>query len=562
MSQSFQGIQGAPGIAFGTIATLNSPSSAATPTYVGADSAPQRFATAKAVTIKHLQALGAELRAEGQAEEAAIFDAQATFAADPALEAQIMQLVQEGVALDGAILTASNEMAAMLAHLDDPYLRERAADVRAVGEQLAATVRGASLEVKVGAGAIVVAADLTVAQIAQLRKQRIAGLATTSGTATGHVAILARALAMPAVVGLGDITSLADGVAAILVPDEGLLIVDPTPQQRAYYAGRLAEQQAQQQQRDQLRSLPAQTSDGHVIRLWANIGHPDEAGLAAAQGAEGIGLFRTEFLFLERASMPDEEEQVTAYSAVLQAMRGLPVVIRTLDIGGDKPLPYLPSHKEENPFLGTRGIRFTMRHPELLQMQLRALLRAASAGDLRIMVPMVSTLDDVRWAVAQLAQARANLQQQQQPHRGDVPFGIMLETPAAMLMLDQFKPLISFCSIGSNDLSQYALAADRTDGDLARRYAHTDPAVLRLIALAARAARVLELPLSVCGELAADPAMSVALVGMGITTLSMTAPALPLVKSLIRATTLAEAQAQARVACQLHDLAQEHTGKN
>ena len=547
MSRTFQGIKGAPGIAIGPLAYIKTASAASESLPISADEAPARFNEARALTIKQLSALGAELRDEGKAEEAGIFDAQAQFASDPTLEAEVLQRIAKGVDLPAAILEASGAMATMLAQLDDPYLRERAADVRAVGEQIAATVRGETAQLTVAVGAIVVAANLTVAQIAMLRKQQIAGIATTSGTATGHVAILARALELPAVVGLGtDIVALTEGTPTILDADRGILIVEPTSHEHEEYTAQVATQQAERQDRAVLRTLPAQTSDGYPIQLWANIGHPDEVANALEHGATGIGLFRTEFLFLDRSTMPDEEEQVRSYHAVLQAMNGQPVVIRTLDIGGDKPLPYLPQLAEENPFLGTRGIRFSMRHPELFQIQLRALLRAATSGDLRIMVPMVSTIADVRWAVEQIMQAVSELTRQNQRHRADVPFGIMVETPAAALMLDQFKPLISFCSVGSNDLSQYTLAVDRTNGELATQYAHTDPAVLRLIEIAAQSAGVLDLPISVCGELAADPALSVVLVGMGITTLSMAAPAISIVKAHLQTISLDAALVEAR----------------
>ena len=547
MSRTFRGVKGAPGIAIGPLAHIKTASAESASPPIPADEAPARFNEARALTIKQLSGLGAELRGEGKAEEAGIFDAQAQFASDPTLEAEVLQRIANGVDLPAAVLEASGALATMLAQLDDPYLRERAADVRAVGEQIAAAVRGETAQLTVAAGAIVVAADLTVAQIAMLRKQQIAGIATTSGTATGHVAILARALELPAVVGLGtDIVALTEGTPTILDPDRGILIAEPTPREHEEYMARVAIQRAERQDRAALRTLPAQTSDGHPIQLWANIGHPDEVANALEHGATGIGLFRTEFLFLDRSTMPGEEEQVRAYHAVLQAMSGQPVVIRTLDIGGDKALPYLPPLAEENPFLGTRGIRFSMRHPELFQIQLRALLRAATSGELRIMVPMVSTVADVRWAVEQIQQAVSDLTRQHQPHRADVPFGIMVETPAAALMLDQFKPLISFCSVGSNDLSQYTLAVDRTDGELATQYAHTDPAVLRLVEIAAHSARILDLPISLCGELAADPALSVVLVGMGITTLSMAAPAIPGVKAHLRTISLDAAQVEAR----------------
>jgi phosphotransferase system enzyme I (PtsI) len=286
-------------------------------------------------------------------------------------------------------------------------------------------------------------------------------------------------------------------------------------------------------------------ADGHPVQLWANIGHPDEAASARERGAEGVGLFRTEFLFLDRAIAPSEDEQYAAYAHTLEAMAGRPVVVRTLDVGGDKPIPYLPPLPESNPFLGTRGIRFARHAPQLFETQLRALLRAAPHGDLRIMLPMVATPDDVAWARAVLQRLAAELG----VGAGSVPLGIMVETPAAAVSLDRLRPGLAFCSVGSNDLAQYTLAADRSSSTLATSYRHDDPAVFRLIRTAARAAHALGLEISVCGELAGDPHHALALVGLGIDKLSMAPAALDDVKELLLASTLDAARQQAGAAC-------------
>lgn len=543
-----QGIAGAPGIALGPLVRL--PELRAPAAAVDESMALPRFAEAQQQVVAHLERLAAELQAEGRADEAAIFEAQSLLAADPTLSSEVERSVEQGTALIEAVERASESMAALLSQLDDPYLRERAADVRAVGQQLIATLSGAPAELDVPAGSIVVARDLTPAQTAGLRRSGIAGFATASGTATGHVAILARALGIPAVVGLGDaLLDLPDGAAAILAADEGLLIAEPSDEERATYIERRTAQQALEQRRHALIELPATTSDGRRVALWANIGHPDEARAALDLGAEGIGLFRTEFLFLDRSAAPSEDEQHAAYAAVAQVMAGRPVVVRTLDIGGDKPIPYLPQLDETNPFLGWRGIRFAMRFRELFQTQVRALLRAATAGDLRIMLPMIATPDDIAWALHEIEAAAESLRAANLSHRADLPIGIMVETPAAALTLDRLARPIRFCSIGSNDLAQYTLAADRSEGQLVQRYRHDDPAVLRLIRLVADDARRLGLELSICGELAADVEASVALVGLGIEKLSMTPSALLAVKERLRAVTLSDAQQSARRMC-------------
>ncbi|HNP71961.1 MAG TPA: phosphoenolpyruvate--protein phosphotransferase, partial [Kouleothrix sp.] len=282
--------------------------------------------------------------------------------------------------------------------------------------------------------------------------------------------------------------------------------------------------------------------------LWANIGHPDEAARALEHGAEGIGLFRTEFLFLDRHAPPGEHEQYAAYRRTLQTMAGRPVVIRTIDIGGDKPLPYLNMPHEENPFLGVRGLRLCMQRTDLFTTQLRALLRAAAYGDLWIMLPMVATLDDLRWGRAQLQDAAAALAAEGSPHRADVRLGVMIETPAAAVTADLFARDAAFFSIGSNDLTQYTMAADRGLADLAARYPHDAPAVFRLIGMAAEAAERAGIPIGVCGELAGVPAAAPILAGLGVNELSMAPAMIPQIKEQLQGVTFEQARAAAQAA--------------
>jgi phosphoenolpyruvate-protein phosphotransferase len=546
VSQRLTGITGAPGIAIGLLAVLRERRESSAPGDATAEESLARFSAARAAAQEHLQQLGAELHAEDKADEAAIFDAQAMLAADPSLDSEVRRLVaDEGMALESAIEAATERMAQTLAALDDPYLRERAADVRAVGLEIRNRLHGGD-DLEVPSGAIVVARDLTPAQTAVLRKRGIAGFATASGTATGHVAILARALEIPAIVGLGDAAlDLVDGAAAILAADDATLIVSPSARDRSRYESQRVAQAATAERLTALRDQPAVTTDGVRASLWANIGHPDEAEIARRYGAEGVGLFRTEFLFLDRDLAPTEDEQCESYSAALRAMSPHPVIVRTLDIGGDKPIPYLPALHESNPFLGVRGLRFGMRFLDLFRDQLRALLRAAVHGDLRIMLPMVATVEDVRWARAELESAAAALARDGVDHRADVPLGVMIETPAAAVALDLLAPHISFGSVGSNDLAQYTLAADRTDADLSRRYRHDDPAVLRLIGMAARAARDAGIEISLCGELGSDPEMAIVLLGLGVHKISMSPTAIPRVKEAIRAISFADATRRA-----------------
>jgi phosphoenolpyruvate-protein phosphotransferase len=403
-------------------------------------------------------------------------------------------------------------------------------------------------------GAIIVAPDLTPAETAELRGGSVAGFATAYGGPTGHTAILARALGIPAVVGLGAaVLDILDGTELILDGAAMLLIAAPDAQERASYTQRAADLHAERARRQILRDQPGQTADGRPIALWANIGHPDQARLALEHGAEGIGLFRTEFLFLDRNTAPSEQEQYNAYRKTLETMAGRPVVIRTIDIGGDKPLPYIDMPHEDNPFLGVRALRLCMRWPDLFATQLRALLRAAVHGDLWIMLPMVATLADLRWGRAQLQAVADALAAEGVEHRADVRLGIMIETPAAAVTADLLAREAAFFSVGSNDLTQYAMAADRGQADLAARYPHDATAVLRLIAQAAKAAKAAGIPIGVCGELAGVPAAAVLLAGLGLDELSMTPGSIPIVKERLRETTFEQAMALANGVMEIGD---------
>jgi len=337
-----------------------------------------------------------------------------------------------------------------------------------------------------------------------------------------------------------------DGLAAILDGTAALLICGPDAATLARY------EEHQQAAATAIPApgadLPSETHDGQHITLMANIGSPLEIPAVLAAGAEGIGLFRTEFLFLGRATAPTEDEQYRIYRDVLQQMGDRPVVMRALDIGGDKLPSYLPRVHEANPALGERGIRFLRRYPEQFRTQLRAFMRAAVVGNLQVMVPMIATLDDVTWAREQFALAARSLQTDGIEHRADLPLGIMIETPAAAVMAERMAEVADFFSIGSNDLAQYALAADRTLVGFAQKYRHNDPAIFRLISMVRVAVDDKDMPISVCGELAADPDCAEALIGLGIDSLSMVPSAIVAVKNRIRATTVSAARAVARVA--------------
>ncbi len=551
MSIHLKGAGGAPGIALGRAVCYRPVVVAASDADADAETALARFATAQLSAAAALNALAERLHAEGHSEEAGIFEAQALMAEDPYLSDEVARRVRDqGQPLIGAIAATIGQMRAELEALDDEYLRARAADMDAIGQSILGALHGQSGALRdLPAGAIIVAPDLTPAETAELRSGAVAGFATAYGGPTGHTAILARALGIPAVVGLGaGALDIADGTELILDGDAALLIAEPDAAARADYAQRAADQRAAAAWRARLRDQPGRLADGRPIALWANIGHPDEAKNALEHGAEGIGLFRTEFLFLDRSAPPSEQEQYNAYRRTLETMAGRPVVIRTLDIGGDKPLPYLDMPREDNPFLGVRGLRLCMRRTDLFAAQLRALLRAAVHGDLWVMLPMVATLDDLRWGRAQLNAAAAALAAEGVAHRADVPLGVMIETPAAAVTADLLAREAAFFSVGSNDLTQYTMAADRGLSDLAARYPHDAPAVLRLIAKAAEAATRAGIPIGVCGELAGVIGAAPLLAGLGVVELSMAPAMIPVIKERLQEVTFEQARAQARAA--------------
>jgi phosphotransferase system enzyme I (PtsI) len=390
--------------------------------------------------------------------------------------------------------------------------------------------------------------DLTPSLTVQLDRRAIVGIATDAGTRTSHVAILARSLGLPAVVGLLDATlRVRTGDRVILDASNGVLLPKPTAAELSAFADRA------QREAEAFAALSAEssgeavTTDGHRVALRANVDLPDEAARAVESGAEGVGLMRTEFLVVGRAAMPTEDEQVEAYRNVLRAFPGQPVVIRTYDVGGDK-LPMGGFPHEPNPFLGWRAIRMCLDEPAIFSVQLRALLRVAAEGDVRIMLPLVVSVDEVRQTRFLLEQAADELARRGVPHRRDVPLGVMVETPAAAIVADTFAGEVAFLSLGTNDLVQYTLAVDRGNASLATRFTPLHPAVLRLIARTVEAGEASGVEVSVCGEMASQPLMAFALIGLGVRTLSVAATGIPLVKRLVRGVSLAAATVAAQAA--------------
>ena len=470
--------------------------------------------------------------------ESMIFEVQISMLEDRALNAEVEAFIRERRAAEHAFDLVMLEWRRRFGRASAPMLRERVGDltdlhIRVLGILLALPDSD-PVDLPKGSNAILVTHDLTPSLTVQLDRDAIAALAPDEGTSTSHVAILARSLGLPAVVGLRDATTrLRGNERVVLDGTTGVLVVNPTDEEIAL--ARLRAEQAailEESLRAQV-NVTAQLAGGERIWLRANVDMPEESEIAAASGADGVGLMRTEFVVLGRAAMPDEDEQYRAYRRVVDAFAGQPVVIRTFDIGGDK-LPVGGYPTEANPFLGWRAIRMCLDQPELFLVQLRALLRAAAHGDVRILLPLVVSVDEVRRTRALIAEAARTLNERGAVFRDRVQVGVMIETPAAAVAADTFVNDADFFSIGTNDLVQYTLAVDRGNVNLAARFTPLHPAVLRLIRLTVEAGRKRGLEVAVCGEMGSQPLTAFVLVGLGIRHLSVAPRAVPMMKRVLR----------------------------
>jgi len=471
-------------------------------------------------------------------EEAAIFDVQIGILDDHDLRNQVESYIRQNLAAEKAFDVVLHEWRARFAHHSSPMMRERVGDLTDVHIRLLSLLLGLPdhdpVEVPKGAKAILVTHDLTPSLTVQLDRDAIAGIATDAGTRTSHVAILARSLGLPAVVGLRDaIQRLMGGEHVVLDGSTGTLVINPTDAEVAVFHHRAEREARDEAELRLLVTAESVTTDGVRITLRANVDLPEESALAATSGAEGVGLMRTEFLVVGRTAMPDEEEQYRAYRRVIEAFGGKPVVIRTFDIGGDK-LPAGGFPHEANPFLGWRAIRMCLDESEMFKVQLRALLRAGAHGDARIMLPLVVSIDEVRQAHQLLDEAAGELEARGLPFRRDLPLGIMVETPAAAMSADVLAKEVAFFSIGTNDLVQYTLAVDRGNVNLAARFTPLHPAVLRLVKRTVDVGRAAGLEVAVCGEMASQPVMAFALIGLGVRQLSVAPRTVTLLKHIVR----------------------------
>jgi phosphotransferase system enzyme I (PtsI) len=471
-------------------------------------------------------------------EEAAIFEAQAAMARDPELHERVHNLVKEEKVNVGFAWQESVEFfAKTLRELEDEYLSARAADVEDVGQRVLSLLLGKPLiSSRPDAPSIILAEDLTPADTILFDRATVLAYCTQAGGPTSHVAILSKAQGVPCIVGVGtELAVIENGTFLIVDGSSGVILIDPDPQTKAEYESKVSDQLNRQLDAVKNAALPAKTSDGKRVEVVANVGSELDALEAIAYGAEGIGLLRTEFLFLDRASAPDELEQVKTYSAIFRAIgASKPIVVRTLDIGGDKPAAYLNMPKEDNPFLGLRGIRLTLRYRELFESQLRALLLAGTGYDLRIMFPMVSTRDELSQAQEILEHCRSSLAEEGREYCEAVQIGIMVEVPSAAIMASALADFVDFFSIGTNDLSQYTLAAERTSTDVAYLADAFQPAVIELIRQVVEAAHKKGKWVGICGELAGEPLATPLLLGLQLDELSASPKLIPELKQRIR----------------------------
>jgi phosphoenolpyruvate-protein phosphotransferase len=555
------GVAASPGLALGPARLLRHPAAGATPEAgIAADPAAQWTAleAALAATAEDLRGARGSVARRGAAAESAVFDAHLLLLEDPGLLDPVREhVLSRGEPAARAWATAVARAAAAWDALEDPYQRARAADIRQVGDQVlrhlpaaagggftgAAPHEGPAAGSSPARPAVVVADELTPADVAGFAPGAVAGVACAGGGPTAHAVILARALGLPVVVGAGpDLLAVPEGATLVVDGDAGAVTVSPPAEVAAATERRRRDREHEAAQAARVAAGPAVTRDGVTIAVEANVSRPDEAPAAVAAGADGVGLLRTEFLFLGAAAMPDEDEQAAACEAVAAALDGRPLTIRTLDAGADKPLPYLPLPAEKNPFLGVRGLRLSLRRPDQLRVQLRAVLRVAAAHPARVLFPMVAEASELRQALGMLEEERETLHARGVAVPEHLETGVMLEVPSAALLAEQLAPLVSFFSVGTNDLTQYTLAAERGNAGVAALADPLHPAVLRLIARTCEAADAAGRAVAVCGEAAGDPVAVPLLLGLGVRELSMSAVSIAAAKQAVRRTDLAAAR--------------------
>jgi phosphotransferase system enzyme I (PtsI) len=555
----FRGIPVSPGVCRGKILVLGKPHGhGIVHREVPEEEIPaelKRFEQALVDTRHQIIEVQRQVTAGLGAADASIFDAHLLVLEDPTLIEEVTRLIsKEHVTAEYAFQQVAEKYAKTLSSIDDEYLRERATDMRDVTTRMLDNLIGRSVSIdltKLKEPCILISYDLTPSQTAQIDRKLVLGFATDIGSRTSHTAIMARSLRIPAVVGLQSATNeLASGSYGLLDGYNGQIVVNPTDQTLFEY-GQLVRKRVtlEEKLRDTI-DKPAVTLDGTAVILSANVEQPTDTEAVIACGADGVGLFRTEYLFINRETLPNEEEQYQAYRQVAAALKPSPVVIRTLDLGGDKFLSHLQVPQEMNPFLGWRAIRFCLQERDIFRVQLRAILRASVEGNVQMMYPMISGIDELNQANAMLEEFKAELRGEGIPFDEGLEVGAMIEIPSAAVAAESLARRVKFFSIGTNDLIQYSLAVDRLNEKIAHLYEPTHPAILRLIKMTADAGRHHGIWVGVCGEMAGDPILTPLLLGLGVTELSAAPAVVPQIKYLIRRLKMNEARELAEFALQ------------
>ena len=560
-----QGISGSRGVAVGNVYRYIQ-EEIVIPDYTVADDKVEedigKFAAAMAATLKQLDTIRQKALDEMGPEEAAIFEAHMQIAQDPSLSDGIKSLVESShTNVVAATAQTIETFANIFLGMEDAYMRERGADIKDIGDRLMRNMLGMNPRglSHISGEVILVAQDLAPSDTASLDKNVVKGIVTAAGGPTSHAAIMARTLEIPAVMGVGDIESFVDGDKAVVLGTDGIVEMNPSDADWDEYTNQAAAFQEELKRLRESANLEATTTDGHHVELFGNIGKAKDAKNALTMGAQGIGLYRTEFLYMENDELPAEDVQFEEYKKVAQDMKGKPVIIRTMDIGGDKELKCLDLPSEMNPFLGYRAIRISLNRPDIFKVQLRALLRASAFGDIHIMYPMIASVEEVKQANAMLDECKEELTAEGKEFNKDIKVGIMIEVPAAAVISPILAKYVDFFSIGTNDLCQYTLAVDRMNEAIGSLYQPLHPGVLRLIKHVIDASHEQGKFTGMCGELASDPVATMILLGLGLDEFSMTASSIPLIKNILRSVSKAECEEVANKALTM-DTAEEITG--
>ncbi len=542
----FKGIGASSGISIGQAVILNESEITYTPVPVSdTESEIQRFKNAVEQFIEKTKVMAKKLAQSTGEKEAQILNGHILMIQDPFMCGEIEKLIQGGTCAEAAVEQICDMFAQIFSAADDELTKQRATDVLDLKKRLLKTllnIADADLST-LPANSILIVHDLTPSMTAGIDKENVIGFLTEVGGTTSHSAILARAMEIPAVLSINNITnSIKNGTTVILDGTSGIVITEPSEKQLTEYRQKRNTFLAEREMLKKYIGQKTVTKDGRTVELVCNIGNPQNAEQALACDGEGIGLFRTEFLFMDRNSAPSEEEQFEAYRNTALKMKGKPVIIRTLDIGGDKSVPYLNMKHEDNPFLGYRAVRYCLGNPELYTAQLRALLRASAYGDIRIMIPLVTCVDELRAVKTKIEELKTQLDQENVAYNKDIPVGVMIETPAAAVIADLLAKEADFFSIGTNDLTQYTMAVDRGNADVAYLYSVFNPAVLRSVRHIIACAKAENIPVGMCGEAAADKRLIPVLLTFGLDEFSVSATSVLTVRKVISEWTLTDAQ--------------------